>query len=113
MLQYIAGKLVKIGPEGSEPEQPTKQAVQLFFQKVDTDPDWYPGKSTQQKHGPSPAINATNQSIVARSAMAMKNRGEEVTFPKFVAANPKAPQNPETEVPVVKKVFTGGFKEII
>jgi len=104
MLEYIRGKVVKVAPEGEEPEPPTKQAVAKFFQKVDADPDWYPGKSTQEKHGPSSVINATNQGIVARSAMAMKNRGEEVTYAKLVAATPKALANADTEAPVDKNV---------
>ena len=104
MLEYIAGKLVKVGPEGGRPEHPTKQAMEQFFQKVDADPDWYPGKSTQEKHGPSPVVNATNQAIVARSAMAMKTRGEEPTYSQLVAANPKALLNADTEAPVDKKI---------
>ena len=104
MLEYIRGKVVKVAAEGEEPEQPTKQAMAKFFLKIDADPDWYPGKSTQEKHGPSSVINATNQAIVARSAMAMKSRGEEVTYAKLVAATPKALANADTEEPVDKNV---------
>ena len=104
MLEHIAGKLAKVGPEGSQPEQPTKQAMDKLFQKMDADPDWYPGKSTQEKHGPSPVVNATNQAIVARSAMAMKSRGEEPTYGVLVAANPNALANAGTMVPVDKKI---------
>ena len=104
MLEYIAGKVVKVAPEGEEAEQPTKQAMAKFFLKVDADPDWFPGESSQEKHGPSSVINATNQAIVARSAMAMKSRGEEVTYAKLVAATPKALANADTEAPVDKNV---------
>ena len=104
MLEYIVGKMVKVGPAGGKPEQPTDQAMAKFFQKVDADQDWYLGKSTQEKHGPSSVISGTNQAIVARSAMAMKNRGEEVTYAKLVSATPKALANADTEAPVDKNV---------
>ena len=104
MLEYIAGKVVKVGPAGGKLEHSTRQAMAKFFLKVDADPDWYPGKSMQEKHGPSSVINATNQAIVARSAMAMKNRGEEVTYATLVAATPKALANEDTEEPVDKNV---------
>jgi len=57
----------------------------------------------QESHGPQSVITAQNQAIVARSAMAMKDRGEEVTYPAMVAANKNALMNPETGKPVGKK----------
>ena len=67
MHTYIAGKIVKIGGG-----HPGRAAVRQFFARVDADPEWYPGKSTQVQFGPASVISPTNQAIVAWSAMAMK-----------------------------------------
>lgn len=98
MLTYIASKVKKIGGGN-----PTNEAIRQFFVKLDADPHWFPGKSTQESFGPPSVISATNQAIVARSAMAAKERGEENTYASLVANNPKALLNPETGEPVGKK----------
>ena len=98
MLVYICGKVKKVGG-GS----PTSSALKEFFEKVDADADWYPGKCTQKVFGPESVISKTNQAVVARCAMAMKARGEDPTYPRLVAANPTALLNPKTEEPVGKK----------
>lgn len=98
MHTYIAGKIKKIGGG-----HPGRAAVLKFFDKVDADPKWFPGKSTQTQFGPSSVITPTNQAIVARSAMAMKERGEEPTYASIVANNPKALINPSTGEVVSKK----------
>lgn len=48
-------------------------------------------------------VSPQNQAVVARSAMAMKGRGEEPTYAKMVAACPEALRNPKTREPVGKK----------
>ena len=83
---------------------PQKGARSEFFAKVDVDPAWFPGKSSQERFGPLPVINGTKRKLVARSAMAMAQRGEEPTYPALVAANPKALLNPATGEPVDKKI---------
>jgi hypothetical protein len=103
MLTYIAGKVKKVGKAGRAGGNPTLQALLQFFAKIDADASWYPGKSTQKSFGPTSAITLTNQAIVARSAMAMAERGEEVTYGALVANNPKALENPATKEPVGKK----------
>ena len=70
MLSYIARKVTKLGPQGGSP---SPAAMTKFFAKIDSDPEWYPGKSHQEKHGPDSVITGTNQAVVARSAMAMKD----------------------------------------
>ena len=98
MLPFIASRVtVENG------ENPWPSAIQEFFKKVDADPDWYPGKKVQTKFGPASVISVQNQKVVARSAMAMKKRGEEPTFAAVVAANPNALLNPNTGKPVNKK----------
>ena len=84
MFTFIAGRLKKVGGG-----RPTLQAVKQLLERIDGDRDWFPGKSSQQRHGPSSVITPTNQSIVARSAMSMKERGVEPTYSNLVAACPK------------------------
>ena len=105
MLTYIASKVYKIVPPMAKKEHPTPSALHQLFQKIDNDKGWFPGKSEQVKHGPAPAINGTNQSIIARSAMTMKERGEEPTYGSVVAHNPKASLNPKTKGAVSPKAL--------
>ena len=98
MYEYIAGKVEKVGGG-----HPGGDAIMKFFQRVDEDPRWFPGKSAQQRRGPASAITPTNQAVVARSAMAMKERGQEPTYASLVAACPQALTNPTTQEVVGKK----------
>jgi hypothetical protein len=56
MHTYIAGKIKRIGGG-----HPGGAAVKKFFDRVDADPGWFPGKSTQAQFGPSSVITPTNQ----------------------------------------------------
>ena len=99
MLTHIASKLYTITPPRKKKEHPSSQALGQLFDKMDNDQEWFPGQSDQGRHGPAPAINGTNQGIIARSAMTMKENGKEVTYPQLVAHNPKACVNPATNRP--------------
>ena len=103
MLGHIASKLYTITPPRKKKENPTPSAVRQLFEKMDNDKEWFPGKTDRVKFGPEPAINGTNQAVIARSAMNMKEKGAEVTYPQVVAHNPKACLNPGTNRPVHKK----------
>ena len=103
MLTHIASKLYTITPPRKKKEHPSSQALGQLFDKMDNDQEWFPGKSDQARYGPAPALNGTNQGIIARSAMTMKESGKEVTYPQIVAHNPKACVNPATNRPVHKK----------
>ena len=75
----------------------------MSSEKVDAVPDWYPGKKLGTKPGPASVISLQNQKVVARSAMAMKARGEEPTYAALIATNPNALLNPNTGKPIDKK----------
>ena len=98
MHMFISKRVKKIGGGC-----PTRPAISQLLDKIDADRDWFPGKSTQEQHGPQSAITPTNQAIVARSAMIRKEQGSEITYPSMVAANPVALLNPDTGEPVGKK----------
>ena len=104
MLTHIASKLHTITP-GRKKEHPSPSALSQSFDRMDDDKDWYPGKQDERKFGPDPAINGTNQAIIAKTAMHMKASGIEVTYPTVVSHNPKACLNPETNRPVGRKVI--------
>ena len=103
MLTHIASKLYTSTPPRKKKEHPSVSALGQLFDKMDSDTEWFPGKSDRARHGPAPAINGTNQAIIARSAMTMKENGKEVTYPQLVSHNPKACVNPATNRPVDKK----------
>ena len=93
-------------PPKKKKKHPDTSALLRLFEKMDGDKEgWFPGKSYQTKHGPDPAINGTNQSVIARSAMNLKEKGEEVTYSAVVSHNPKASLNPVTNRPVDKKAI--------
>ena len=50
-LQWIANKLT-VGGGGC----PTREAVRLLLLRIDSDSEWYPGKSYQTQHGPAPLL---------------------------------------------------------
>ena len=75
MWAFVAAHVTKVGG-GS----PTPSAMQQLLEKVDADPDWYPGKAELHARGPKSVITARNQNVVAQSAMSMKARGEEPVF---------------------------------
>ena len=102
MLTHIASKLYTITPARKKKEHPTPSALSQLFDKIDNDKEWFPGKNYGVKFGPDPAINGTNQAIIARSAMNMKDNDDPVTYPTIVAHNPKASLNPDTGRPVHK-----------
>ena len=105
MLTHIASKLYTITPPRKKKEHPSTSALSQLFDKMDHDEEWFPGTSDQARRGPPPAINGTNQAIIARSAMNMKENDEEVTYPAIVSHNPKACLNPDTKRPVHKKAI--------
>ena len=73
------------------------------MEKVDADPEWYPGKAEPNARGPKSVIAPRSQNVVAQSAMSMRRRGEEPTYPAMVAATPVALLNPATGKPVEEK----------
>ena len=91
----LVAKVWKIKEEKKK-EHPSPSALSQLFEKIDNDEEWFPGKCDREKYGPAPVINGSNQAIIARSAMIMKEKGEP-SYPQLVAANPKATLNPKAE----------------
>ncbi len=94
MKSYIAGKLKKQGASA-----PTSEAVRTFFEKVDADDDWFPGKQNYDNMGTPSVMTGPQRSALARCAMPMKKDGIEPTYGKGIAAWLKAKLNTTTTRP--------------
>ena len=106
MNAYIAGKLLKQGG-GS----PGREALRRFFEKIDADDEWFPGKGNYEDAGRPAILTGLNRAAIARSAMTMKTNGIEPTYAKVVAACPKASLNPKTDQPFCRQVVYGVLQE--
>ena len=99
--------------EGGKPKKrPTGEAIGQLINKMTTDSEWFPGKimGSGSLGGRPPAISETNQSVIARSAMALKEKGIEPTYPLVIAQCPNAAVNPETGAFVCKQVIYSIFE---
>jgi hypothetical protein len=99
MFSAIAKRLTTVGTSRA----PGDECVRKLFLKMDSDDAWFPGKTYRARCGPQPALTGTNKSLIARSAMRMKGRGNEPTYARLIAACPLAIVNPDTGKPVDKK----------
>jgi hypothetical protein len=100
LLTFVCERVTKVGARGGNP---SPEAIRQMYERVDDDPDWYPGKRTQEKYGPKPILHGAKRLAVARNAMATKQRGHEPTYARSVADCPDATLNPKTGKPVSKK----------
>ena len=102
----IAKEVTKVGGG-----HPSKQAVADLAAKVAKDDQWYPGKisASAKKRGPKKKFTRAKQLQVAKTAMALKRSGAEVSVGAVLARAPKAATNPKTgqlySAPTISKVF--------
>ena len=94
----IADRVTKVGGG-----HPGRDAIRQFLDRVDADPDWYPGKNYRTRSGPAPVLRGTKRRQVAKSAMDLKKGGGEPTYPAIAARCPAAVLNPDTLEAVDKK----------
>ena len=87
------------------------QGLCQIFARVDADPDWYPGKSYQEVHGPARVLTGQKRRALAECAMALKRRRWQPTFGRALANAPVATLNPGTEKPVSKQLVYRVFRE--
>ena len=97
-LKWIAERVKKA--DGSHP---STSALCQFFQRVDIDPDWFPGKISGMKRGRKVVLTPAKRRRLASSAMSMKARGDEPTVDEVVQRCPAASLNPNTNKPFCKK----------
>ena len=106
MHSYIAGKLMKQGG-GS----PLNDAVRKFFEKIDADADWFPGKGNYDNMGRPSLMTGQQRAAMARCAMTMQRANIEPTYSNVIAACTKAALNPKTKRPWSKKAVYGVMRE--
>ena len=105
-VPWICARLEKTG--GGHPH---RAALHEFFQKVDTDPEWFPGKHCGKPRGRKPLLTLKKRRCIARSAMeAKRRRRQEPCVAAVVEACPRATMNESTGQPfsanTIRKVFT-------
>ena len=98
-LEKIADQVTKVGGG-----HPTREAIRRFLDRVDEDPEWYPGKTYRKRPGPQAVLHGKKRKQVAKSAMNLKKEGAEPTYAAIAARCPAAVVNPDTGKPVDKKL---------
>lgn len=104
-LWWIAERVKK-----ADGTHPTPSGLCQFFQRVDGDPDWFPGKISDTKRGRPPLLTPAKKRCLATSAMAIKARGDEPSVDEVIQRCPSSSFNPKTKRPfcnktIQKKVF--------
>ena len=102
MYTLIASKVTKTATTGKKKTPPTARAILKLFSKIDSDPDWYPGKVVGGC-GRKPALSPLAKSVIARSAMTLKKKGGEPTYRRMLGTCKEAVKNPSTGSAVGKK----------
>ena len=111
MVTFVASRLVKMKDGVPRGDAPTVNSVKEFFEKIDEDPDWFPGKHCGKPRGPKRLLTGVRVTAIASAAKRIKAEDDEVTYGAAVAACPKATLNPETNEPCDKKLVYRVFRE--
>ena len=112
MLTFIASKLMKNKDGKPSPnEQPTKGSVKEFFEKIDADASWFPGKQSDTRRGPKRVLSGVKITAIVSACKKMRKEEDEATYNEVVARCPLATMNPETGEPVDKKLVYRVFRE--
>ena len=91
---------------------PGKNTIRLWREKFEADPQWYPGKQSDdaEKPGRKKVITKQQEASIAKSAMAQKAKGVEPTAMLMKATCPAATLNPETGEQFSDKVILQVFR---
>ena len=109
LLPFVSCRVRKTKNGKPTGDHPTEAALHQFFEKVDADPDWYPGKHNGETRGPKRLLRGPKQTAIASAAKRLKAQGDEPTYSAIVAACPQATKNPDTGEPVDKKLVYAVF----
>ena len=113
MLPFIA-KLVRTTKNGKPTgPHPAKGSLHEFFEKVDEDDEWFPGKHCGTSRGPKRVLTGCKKTAVISAAKRLTREGREVTYSTMVSECPNALTNPSTGEPVDKKLLFTVFREEI
>ena len=110
MYPFIAGKVVKMKNGKPQGASPGVSAIKEFFDKIDNDPDWFPGKASDSHREPKRLLCGPKVTAIVSAAKRLKAEDEEPTYSTVVAACPRATLNPETKEPVDKSLVYAVFR---
>ena len=82
----VASKVWKQRAGKPKGAHPTKKATSQFFQKIDSDPDWFPGKQSDEPRGPKRLLSGPKRTAIVAAAKRLKSEGHEPTYSSIVAA---------------------------
>ena len=112
LCTFVAARVRKTKNGRPTGDHPSLASVKEFFDKIDNDPDWHPGKPCEEKRGPKRVLRGPKRTAIASAAKRLKQEGQEPTFAAIVAACPEATRNPATNEPVDKKLVYTVFREL-
>jgi len=111
MYSFIASKVKKHKNGKPVGDSPTNASMKEFFEKVDEDQLWFPGKHSGEKRGPKRVLRGPKVSAIVSAAKRLKGEGTEPTYGAVLAACPNATRNPDTDMPVCKNLVYTVFRE--
>lgn len=56
---FVASRVKKNKKGKPTGAHPTRASMQEFFNKIDADPEWYPGKQSEEKRGPKRTLRGS------------------------------------------------------
>ena len=80
MLAFVASRLKKMQDGEPKGGAPCLNAVKEFFEKMDADPSWFPGKHSGAKRGPKRVLRGGKVSAIVAAAKRIKAEDDEVTY---------------------------------
>ena len=111
LYSWVAGKVKKTKNGKPNGDNPTNTSMKEFFDKIDDDGEWFPGKHTGGKRGPKRVLTGVKVTAIVSAAKRLKAEGEEPTYSAVVAACPVATLNPATGEPVDKALLYTVLRE--
>jgi len=111
--EYVAARVRK--NRGGKPagEHPSGSSMKEFFEKVDKDEEWFPGKHSGAKRGPDRVLKGPKKNGIIQAAKRLMRDEGEVTYSSCIAAAPNAAVNPATGEPVSPDLIYRVFLEEI
>jgi hypothetical protein len=104
--EWMASCVHTVVMPGMPVQNPCRQSVRDFFERVDQDVDgWYPGRAFGAKPGRHADMTPGKRKLIATSMMAAKKRGDTASYELAKARCPVATLNETTGSPFSRRVI--------